>query len=186
MIRFLSAAFIVLLLAGTAGGLTLDDKMHGRISKGNQQYAENNNEAALENYMKAQGLDSTHAVPHFNAGDALYRMGKFPEGAHEFLKAAASETDSMAAMSYYNLGNSMMKASDLKSAVEAYKRSLLMNPDDQDAKFNLELAMRMMEQQDQNKDQNKDQQDEQQQDQNKDQNKDQQDKQQQDQNKDQN
>ena len=155
MVRVLSAAVIVLLLAGTASGLTLSDKMHGRISKGNKQYDEENHEVALENYMKAQGLDSTHAVPHFNAGDAFYRMGKFPEGAQEFLRSAASPTDSIAAMSYYNLGNSMFKANDYESAIEAYKRSLLMDPDDEDAKFNLELAMRMMQQQ-QQQDQNQD------------------------------
>ncbi len=149
MVRVLSAAVIVLLLAGTASGLTLRDKMHGRISKGNKQYDEENHDVALENYMKAQGLDSTHAVPHFNAGDAFYRMGKFPEGAQEFLRSAASPTDSIAAMSYYNLGNSMFKANDYESAIEAYKRSLLMDPDDEDAKFNLELAMRMMQQQQQ-------------------------------------
>ena len=64
MIKILSAALILLLLAGTAGGLTLSDKMHGRISDGNRLYAEESHEAALDNYLKAQGLDSTHAVPH--------------------------------------------------------------------------------------------------------------------------
>ncbi len=149
MVRVLSAAVIVLLLAGTASGLTLRDKMHGRISKGNKQYDEENHDMALAHYMKAQGLDSTHAVPHFNAGDVFYRIGKFPEGAQEFLRSAASPIDSIAAMSYYNLGNSMFKANDYESAIEAYKRSLLMDPDDEDAKFNLELAMRMMQQQQQ-------------------------------------
>jgi tetratricopeptide (TPR) repeat protein len=147
---------ILMLLAGAASGLTLSDKMHGRISKGNKDYEEENHEEALDNYMKAQGLDSTHAVPHFNAGDAFYRMGKFPEGAEEFLRSAASPTDSIAAMSYYNLGNSMFKANDYQSAIEAYKRSLLMDPDDEDAKFNLELAMRMMQQQEQEQDQKQD------------------------------
>ncbi len=156
----LSAAVILLLVAGTASGLTLSDKMHGRISRGNREYDDENHEAALEYYMKAQGLDSTHAVPHFNAGDAFYRMGKFPEGAKEFLRSAASQTDSVAAMSYYNLGNSMLKANDLQSAIEAYKRSLLMDPDDEDAKYNLELAMRMLEQQQQQEQQQEQNQDE--------------------------
>lgn len=183
MLRVLSAALLILLLAGTASGLTLNDKMHGRISRGNREYDAENHEGALENYMRAQGLDSTHAVPHFNAGDALYRLGKFPEGAQEFLRSAASPSDSIAAMSYYNLGNSMFKANDYESAVEAYRRSLLMNPDDEDAKFNLELAMRMMQQQEQEQEQKQDdeetgKQDQDQQEQGQDQKQDQQDRQQ--------
>ena len=148
MHRVLGVCIACVLVAGAAHGITLSDKMHGRISEGNRRYDAGEHGQALENYMKAQGLDSTHAVPHFNAGDAFYRLGKFPEGAREFLRSASSPAESIAAMSYYNLGNSMFKAGDFKSAAEAYKRSLLMAPDDEDAKFNLELAMRMMELQD--------------------------------------
>jgi Ca-activated chloride channel family protein len=70
-------------------------------------------------------------------------------------------------MSYYNLGNSMFRAGDMRSAVEAYKKSLLIDPDDEDAKHNLEYALRMIEeqqqqQQDQEQSQEQDQQDQQQ------------------------
>jgi tetratricopeptide (TPR) repeat protein len=157
----ISALLAVLLstfIPGRAGALTLSDKMHGRISKGNKHYDAEEHDRALENYMKAQGLDSTSAIPHFNAGDAFYRLGKFPEGAQEFLRSSSSPTDSIAAMSYYNLGNTMFSAGDFESAAEAYRRSLLIEPDDEDAKFNLELAMKMMEQQEQEQDQQQDQQ----------------------------
>jgi tetratricopeptide (TPR) repeat protein len=66
-------------------------------------------------------------------------------------------------MSYYNLGNTVFNAGDLQSAVEAYKRSLLISPDDQDAKYNLEYALRMIKQQEQQQDQEQDQEQDQQQ-----------------------
>jgi tetratricopeptide (TPR) repeat protein len=130
--------------------------MHGTISKGNRHYEEGEHQQALDRYLAAERLDSLHSVPHFNAGDALYRLGKFPEGAREFLNSSASPADSIAAMSYYNLGNSMFKSGDLKGAAEAYKRSLLIDPDDEDAKYNLEYAIKMIEEQEQESEQQED------------------------------
>jgi tetratricopeptide (TPR) repeat protein len=132
--------------------------MHSNVSRGNRYYDADEHEKALQRYREAQGIDSTLAIPHFNAGDALYRMGNYRDGALEFLRSSSAEEDSVKAMSYYNLGNTMFKAGDLQSAVEAYKRSLLLDPEDQDAKHNLELALRMREQQEQQQQNQQDQQ----------------------------
>jgi tetratricopeptide (TPR) repeat protein len=152
MPRYLLILGVIVVLAGPSHAVTLRDRMHGTISKGNDHYDEGEHQEALEKYLEAERIDSLHSVPHFNAGDALYRLGKFQEGARKFLNSSASPTDSIAAMSYYNLGNSMFRSGDLQGAAEAYKRSLLINPDDEDAKYNLEYAIRMMEQQDQQQD----------------------------------
>ena len=149
MHRLLVIALGVVVFAGGAGAVTLKDEMHSNVSRGNRYYEAGDHEMALERYREAQGLDSTLSVPHFNAGDALYRMGNYRDGALEFLRSSASDADSVKAMSYYNLGNTMFKAGDLQSAVEAYKRSLLLDPEDLDAKHNLELALKMREQQEQ-------------------------------------
>lgn len=137
--------------------ITLTDKMHSSISKGNQHYDKGEHEQALNEYRRAREQDSTNVVPQFNAGDALYKMGKFQESAQHFLGAASSSTDSVSAMSYYNLGNTAFNAGDLQAAVEAYKRSLLIKPDDQDAKYNLEYALRMLKQQEQQQNDQQDQ-----------------------------
>lgn len=149
MSRLVMIAIAVTILAGQASAVTLRDEMHSNVSRGNRYYESGENEMALERYREAQGLDSTFAVPHFNAGAALYRIGNYQDGALEFLRSSTSGADSVKAMSYYNLGNTMFKAGDLQSAVEAYKRSLLINPDDRDAKHNLEIALKMKEQQEQ-------------------------------------
>ncbi len=73
--------------------------------------------------------------------------------------------------SWYNLGNTLMSQQKYKESIEAYKKALRVNPDDQDAKYNLEYARKMLsnqQQQQQNQDQNQDQ-DQDQKDQNKDQ-----------------
>ena len=162
--RALLAALVILtaaLLAAAPGyALRFSDKLHSSVEEGNTEYGEDENENALNSYTRAQREDSTHAVPYFNAGDALYRMGRYDEGAMQFFKSTKSAAESVAAMGYYNLGNTFYQKGDMQSAAEAYRRSLLMDPDDEDAKHNLELVMRLMEEQPQQ--QNQDQQDEQQ------------------------
>jgi tetratricopeptide (TPR) repeat protein len=152
-------AAALLMWAGPAAGITLSDRVHSDIRKGNKHYDKGEHDKALEAYRDAGKQDSTSAVPRFNSGDALYRLGQFEQGAQEFLKSASSSADSISAMSYYNLGNTAFQMGDYRSATEAYKRSLLLAPNDQDAKYNLEYALRMIQQQQQQQQQNQDQQD---------------------------
>ncbi len=147
MLRLILVWLLALTFGSPCTALTFRDKLHAMISKGNRHYHSGKHEKALESYRSAMSVDSTHAICHFNAGDALYLLGRYQDGVREFTRAIRSETDSVAAMSYYNLGNALFKSGDLKSAVEAYKRSLLIDPTDEDAKYNLELALRLLEQQ---------------------------------------
>ena len=101
--------------------------------------------------------------------------------------------DEIRSKSYYNLGNSLLKAAKdsaqlaqkfLPASIEAYKQSLRLGPQDQDAKYNLAYAQKLLQKSQQQQQQNQDKQDKQQdqkQDQNQDQQKDQEQQQQQDQ-----
>jgi Ca-activated chloride channel family protein len=141
-------------MPGAAAAITLSDRVHSAVEKGNKYYNKGEPDKALEAYREAQRHDSLSVIPQFNAGDALYKMGKYEEGAKEFTKTASASGDSISAMSYYNLGNSAFKAGDLRAAAEAYKKSLLIGPNDGDAKFNLEYALAMLKQQQQQQQQN--------------------------------
>jgi tetratricopeptide (TPR) repeat protein len=153
MRRSILALVLVIVTAGSSSAITLTDRMHSIIRKGNKHYHSGEHRGALDEYLRAEDVDSTSVVPRFNAGDALYRLGRYSEGARKFLGSASAPEDSIASMSYYNLGNAMFKAGDIQSAIEAYKRALLIEPDDRDAKFNLEFAMKTLEEQEQQQDQ---------------------------------
>src|SRR4029079_12787248 len=92
----------------------------------------------------------------------------------------AAKDGALKAQAFYNLGNAFLKKEKFKEAVEAYKRTLALDPRDQRAKWNLEIALRK--QKDQEEKEKKDQ-DKKDQDKNKDDKKDQ-DKKDQDKNKD--
>jgi Ca-activated chloride channel family protein len=81
----------------------------------------------------------------FNAGTAHLAAGQAKKAA-KLLEPAAKALDrkapELAPAAWYNLGNAQLKAGDSAAAVEAYREALLRNPNDANAKFNLELALK--------------------------------------------
>lgn len=68
----------------------------------------------------------------------LYREGKYRESADVYQRIL-SEGEESAAL-YYNLGNCYYKLGENTRAILNYERSLLLNPGDVDARYNLKLA----------------------------------------------
>lgn len=78
---------------------------------------------------------------------AQYRAGQFAESAEGF-SGNGSPTD------LYNLGNSLARMGEFEQAITAYEQSLAMNPDNEDAQYNLELLRDLQEAQDSQNQQN--------------------------------
>ena len=97
----------------------------------------------------------------------------------QYVAAGKIEKDKMKlAHIYHNMGVLFQAGKDYAQAVEAYKMSLRNNPKDDETRYNLALAQKMLkdqqqnqQNQDQNQDQNKEDEQEKKQDQQKDQNK---------------
>lgn len=149
------------------------------VRAGNRQFKKGNWQNAEIEYRKAQVKDTSSFAANYNLAGALYREGNYDEAGKslERLKDVAPMSANSADY-YYNLGNIAVQKKDWKSAVDAYKQSLLRNPGDLDAKENYAYAKQMLKNEggdggddQQNQDQNQDQ--NQNNDQNKDQNKDQ-------------
>jgi Ca-activated chloride channel family protein len=161
--------------------------------------------AMLSPLVRAEDL--TH---DYNLGVQQYQQSQFDQAAAAFRRASTSGDDRLAAMARYNLGNCLYATATelirqsnqanlgdagqpseapspvqvLQNAVNAYRSALRLNPNDEDARFNLENATRLMDQLNHQKPQGDDQQEKVQQDQDQ-QEKDQQDQDQQDQDQDQ-
>jgi hypothetical protein len=134
---------------------------------GNNAFAQQAYEEALQAYEEAQAKSPELAEPTYNAANVLYREGKYEE-ALKALQAAAqvAQSDALAQNSHFNAGNAAFNTKGWDAAIEAYRQALLRNPDDLDAKVNLELALQQkqqQEQQDQQNEQNQEQQDQQEQ-----------------------
>lgn len=175
-------------------------KERNYISEGNKLYNDGRYRAAYLKYQQALKENPSSAVARYNLGLSQIRLGSNPSDttqaakdmlangtkAMEQVSQMGREKPMLASRANYNLGNIAFNSEDYSNALNYYKQSLRLNPDDEAARRNLRITQLKL--QNQNQDQNQDQNKDQNQDQNQDQNKDQQQNQDknQDQNKDQN
>lgn len=139
------------------------------IREGNDAFKSNQYVKAEQEYRKALGDEKAAFESAFNLGDALYRQGKYEE-AGKYFQAAVNQTEdkNLKAKAFHNLGNTLLKAQKLQESLEAYKRSLINNPKDDETRYNYAYTKQMIQEQEQqqeeqNQDQdNQDQQEEQQ------------------------
>ena len=151
--------FLYVLLAVPFLGWTFLDPVAKKNEEGNALFEKEEYEAALRRYLEAQQEGQPRPELHFNAGDALYKQGKYAEALQEMGRATEGTHPDMSAAAHYNLGNALFRQEKFQEAVGAYKKSLELKPDDIDAKINLELALEKLDQDKQNQSQNQDQQD---------------------------
>jgi Ca-activated chloride channel family protein len=107
--------------------------------RGNNQYASGAFDAALANYGTAQAKAPSLAELHYNAGNALDRAGQFDKAVEETRRALPARQDLVSRIEYA-LGNHFAGGGALNDALDAYKRALLADPADADAKHNLEVV----------------------------------------------
>lgn len=81
----------------------------------------------------------------YNAGTAHLAAGGERDAVTLLEQAAAAAEPGLAPAAHYNLGNARLAAGDTAGAVEAFKSTLRLRPDDGAAKHNLEVALRRLE-----------------------------------------
>lgn len=169
-----AAAVVVAVLAPQAA----DAQTHrSLIGEGNDAYGEGKFPDAEVQYKKALEKYPDSRIARYNAGAAYYKQQRYDEAGQTFGEYAASaDAPAEASKALYNLGNTLFQSGKLDESIEAYKQTLRLNPRDEDARYNLELARRKKKEQEQQQQQ---QQQQQQKQQNKQENKDQQDRNQQ-------
>lgn len=164
--HFAVLALLVLSLSASMGQAVQKDLRQGNKLYGKENYAE-----AEARYGKALEADPTSEKAMFNQGGAYYQQDKYAEAQQNYeIAAELLSSPAERAAAYHNLGNALFQSKDLEKSVEAYKNALRLNPADEDTRYNLALAQRLLreqQQQQQNQDQQQDenQQDQEQQDQ---------------------
>jgi len=152
MKNFLLISFVLFVsLANAQSDKTL-------VRQGNKSYESDDFANAELDYRKALDKNPNSLSGTFNLADAIYSQEDFEKSAEIFAKIGQADIDkSQKGMAYYNLGNSLLKVQQYEKSIEAYKMALRNNPNDEQARYNLEYARKMLKNQQENKDQNKDQ-----------------------------
>jgi len=115
--------------------------------EGNRLYADRKYEEAEKAYLEARAREPERPELDYNLGNALLRQKKYDDAAQSLRNAVARADRSLQARSWYNLGNGHFEAGRFQDAAQAYVEALKLAPADRDAKHNLELARRKLQEQ---------------------------------------
>ncbi len=128
----------------------------------NDELVENDFVSAEAKYRRAISKSDSNAVAPYNLGNSYYNRESFGEAFGRYKMAGERTVEKPKKhKAFHNMGNVFMKKKEYAKAVEAYKNALRNNPEDEETRYNLALAKKMMEQdkQNQSQDDNEDQKD---------------------------
>ena len=128
------------------------------VQRGNELYEAGEYDAAGLHYASASETLPEAAEIYFNQGNVLYKQRKFLQALAHYTNALQSVNGVLESRVKYNLGNveyrraliAMSTPQDsmllLRSAITYYRDSLAVDPQQQNARYNLELAHRLLRQ----------------------------------------
>ena len=120
------------------------DPAASRNNEGNRLYNQKLYDEALRMYTDAQASRPDAPELHYNIGNVLFRKKEFDKAVEEYLRAQAAPDAALSQAATFNRGNALLMQGRPEEAIQAYVQSLRARPDDADAKRNLELALRLL------------------------------------------
>jgi len=129
----------------------------GEVMKGNRYYKEGNYDKAEEAYQKALSKKE-NLIARYNLGNTLYKKESIDDAVKSF-DGVINSTDNpeLKTKALYNKGVLLHKGNRLTEAIDAYKQALRLNPDDEEVRKNLQLALQQKKQQEPKQQQKKEQ-----------------------------
>ena len=111
------------------------------VRNGNKYFMKGDFKRADLEYRKALSLNKNNTQALYNRGCA--NMQENPDSALQFFMEAGNNEPSKIrkAMAYHNIGWMYHSNQKYDEAIEAYKEALRNNPDDDETRYNLQLAM---------------------------------------------
>ena len=160
---------LMILILALASAVTVSAQTDRKeVRAGNKAFRKGDFRKSEIDYRKAVLKDSLSVAAQYNLASSLYRQDDY-EGAQKALSSIAEtvsavETVGTKADFYFNQGDVALAKKDYASAVKSFRQSLLLRPDDMDAKENYIYAKEMLRQSQDNQSQDNQSQDNQSQD----------------------
>lgn len=117
-------------------------KVTDNIAAGNDFYKKGEFAKAVSEYNKALQAAPGNTTAKFNQANTLYKQDQKVEAVQVYtaLSREAADKD-LKAKSFYNKGVILSQQKNLEESIEAYKNALRNNPDDKEARENLQMAL---------------------------------------------
>ena len=120
------------------------------LRSGNKLYNDSLFIKAEVDYRKALEINPKSTDAMFNLGNALLMQQKAKEAMEQYESVSKIEKDkSKLAQIYHNMGVILQSSKQYPQCIEAYKESLRNNPKDDETRYNLALAQKLLKDQQQ-------------------------------------
>src|SRR6185436_17051048 len=117
-------------------------KVNEIIKKGNDLYKQQQYEPAKAVYDEALTKDSSNTIARFNLANTAYRLAKPDEAIRSLDQVLIKYTDAgEKSRAYYNKGVVLTNQKRLEESIEEYKNALRQDPNDKEARENLQKAL---------------------------------------------
>lgn len=142
---------LMILILALASAVTVSAQTDRKeVRAGNKAFRKGDFRKSEIDYRKAVLKDSLSVAAQYNLASSLYRQDDY-EGAQKALSSIAEtvsgiKTAGTKADFYFNQGDVALAQKDYASAVKSFRQSLLLRPDDMDAKENYIYAKEMLRQ----------------------------------------
>ena len=163
MNSILTVLFLIISITGFAQNKENDKKPKIEqeekelIRSGNDFYKQQNYVEAEVKYKKAVGQNPNYEKANYNLGNAIYQQDRYKEALPMYeLVSKSSDNKITKAESFHNIGNAMMKEKQYAQAIEAYKNALRNSSKDDETRYNLALAQKLLKKEQNQKEDNKD------------------------------
>lgn len=128
------------------------------VREGNRAFRDSSYVNAEIAYRKALEVNPQSSISMYNLGNTLLQQNKVQDAMMQYSDAANVEKDkSKLSQIYHNSGVILQSQKEYAKAVEAYKEALRNNPKDDETRYNLALAQKMLKDQQQQNQQNQNQ-----------------------------
>ena len=150
---------IILLVLLSCSTLSFAQKdMRNNLRKGNKEYRQEKYTEAEIAYRKSLEANAKSPEAAYNLGNSLFMQEKYPEAAKQYQAAIEYENDKVKkSWSWHNTGNIFLGQAvatkenpdqayneNLQRSIEAYKNALRNNPKDDETRYNLALAQKLL------------------------------------------
>ena len=123
---------------------------HKQLRDADKAYKSGNYTQAEDNYRKTW-IEKQNTKGGFNLGNSIYQQqDRYEEAVNQYESIAENAQDqSIKSKAYYNLGNAHFQNQAFDKSVDAYKKALRLDNQDEDIRKNLMTAMQRLQQQQQ-------------------------------------
>ena len=141
-------------------------KERSLLRKGNKAYEQEDFEAAIKLYQESLEENGSYGKAAFNLGNGFYKKGDLGQASKQYEMAAADAfSKEEKANAFHNVGNSFLSAARhlmenppqendsvqapdpqqlIRASIEAYKKSLRNVPTDEETRYNLAYAQKLL------------------------------------------